>query len=194
MPERVEKNPHPCSKPGSVLRQGRSSAGWERKASHSFRCYNNKNPGPRSFHPVENRGAFTKILAIVGTLLAWFPLLAPVLLTAILYLRKGIFRFDYLMPAELFLVAVAGAALLLWASALARSQRRLIRWGIALAAIMIVGGQPIASVTGLASGEIEPEGWPWALVTASLVAYILALAVTGTGGILLLRDLFKPSS
>jgi hypothetical protein len=109
----------------------------------------------------------------------------------IVYLQEGIFRFDYLRPAELFLVAVAGAALLLLASMRARSQRALIRWGIALAAIMIVGGQAIASVTGLASGEIEPTGWPWALVTASLAGYCLALVAIGIGGIMLLRDLFR---
>ena len=140
-----------------------------------------------------DKGILTKILAIVGTVLAWLPILAPILLTALLYLQERIFRFDYLMPAELFLIAVLGAGLLLWASKRARSQRGLIRWGIALAAIMIVGGQAIASVTGLASGEIEPTGWQWALVTASLAAYCLALIAIGVGGILLLRDLFKAS-
>lgn len=140
-----------------------------------------------------DKGILTKILAIVGTVLAWLPILAPILLTALLYLQERIFRFDYLMPAELFLIAVLGAGLLLWASKRARLHRRLIRWGIALAAIMIVGGQAIASATGLASGEIEPTGWPWALVTASLAGYCLALVAIGVGGILLLRDLFRPS-
>ena len=137
-----------------------------------------------------NKGGLTKILAIVGTVLVWFPILAPIPLTAILFIQEGMFRFDYLMPAELFLVAMAGGALLLWASMRARSQLGLIRWGIALAAVMIVGGQAIASLTGLASGEIEPTGWPWALVTASLASYCLALVAVGVGGILLLRDLF----
>ena len=78
-----------------------------------------------------DKGILTKILAIVGTILAWLPILAPILLTALLYLQEGIFRFDYLMPAELFLIAVVGAGLLLWASKRARLQRGLIRWGIA---------------------------------------------------------------
>lgn len=139
---------------------------------------------------MEKKGKLTKILTIAGTALVWFPILAPIILTAILYLQEGIFRFDYLMPAELFLVAMAGAALLLWASVRARSRSGLIRWGIVLAAILIVGGQAIASVTGLASGEIEPTGWQWALVTATLAGYCLALVAIGVGGILLLRDLF----
>ena len=138
-----------------------------------------------------DRGTLTKFLASVGTTLAWVPILAPMILTLILFFQERIFRFDYLMPAELFLVAMAGGALLLWASARARSQQGLIRWGIALAAILLVGGQAIASLTGLASGETEPAGWQWALVLASLAGYSLALSVTGVGGILLLGDIFR---
>ena len=54
-----------------------------------------------------------------------------------------------------------------------------------------MGGQVLASVTRLASGETEPVGWPWALVLASLAIYSLALVVMGVGGLLLLRDLFR---
>ena len=139
-----------------------------------------------------DKGMLTKILAIAGTVLVWFPILAPILLTVVLFIQERSFHIDYLMPAELFLFAMAGSALLLWASMRARSHPGLIRWGIALAVVMIVGGQAIASATGLASGEIEPTGWQWALVTASLAGYCLALIAIGVGGILLLRDLFKP--
>jgi hypothetical protein len=51
----------------------------------------------------------------------------------------------------------------------------------------------LAVVTGLASGETEPAGWPWALVLASLAGYALALVAMGVGGALLLRDLFRIS-
>ena len=57
--------------------------------------------------------------------------------------------------------------------------------------ILPVGGQALASVTGLASGRTEPTGWPWALVLASLALYVLALVILGVGGVLLVRDLFK---
>jgi len=52
----------------------------------------------------------------------------------------------------------------------------------------------LAVVTGLASGEIEPVGWWWALTLASILGYILALVVMGIGGLLLLRELFKKRS
>jgi hypothetical protein len=56
---------------------------------------------------------------------------------------------------------------------------------------LLVGGQALAVVTGLASGEAEPTGWGWALVVASLVIYTLALVEIGTAGVLLVRDLFR---
>jgi hypothetical protein len=56
---------------------------------------------------------------------------------------------------------------------------------------MIVGGQALAVVTGLADGSTAIGGWQWMLVLSSLVIYVLAIVDVGVGGILLLRDLFK---
>jgi hypothetical protein len=142
---------------------------------------------------MEKKGVLTKILAIVGTVLVWFPILAPVLLSVAVIITERMFRFDYLMPAELFPATLVGGGLLIWAALRARSRRRLIGWGLGIAVGLLVGGQVLAVVTGLASGETEPAGWWWALVLASIVVYSLALVVIGVGGVLLLRDLFKPS-
>jgi hypothetical protein len=108
-------------------------------------------------------------------------------------LGDGIFRFDYLIPAELFPFAFIGSGLLFWASHRARSQQKLIVSGIALTAGSLVAGQLLAMVTGLASGETEPVGLPWILVMGSIIVYILGLVGIGVGGIFLLRDLFLPS-
>ena len=140
---------------------------------------------------MEREGVFTKILAIVGTVLVWFPILAPILLSVAVIIKGRVFRFDYLMPAELFPAVLVGGCLLIWAALRARSRRRLIGWGLGIAGSSLVGGQVLAVVTGLASGETEPAGWRWALVLASLVVYSLALVVIGVGGLLLLRDLSK---
>jgi hypothetical protein len=142
---------------------------------------------------MEKKGVLTKILAIAGTVLVWFPILAPVLLSVAVIITRRMFRFDYLMPAELFPVALAGGLLLIWAALRARSRQRLIGWGLVIAAGLLVGGQALAVVTGLASGETEPVGLWWALVLASLVIYTLALVDMGVGGVLLLRDLFRTS-
>jgi hypothetical protein len=142
---------------------------------------------------MEKKGVLTKILAVAGTVLVWFPILAPVLLSVAVIITRRMFRFDYLMPAELFPVALAGGLLLIWAALRARSRQRLIGWGLVIAAGLLVGGQALAVVTGLASGETEPVGLWWALVLASLVIYTLALVDMGVGGVLLLRDLFRTS-
>ncbi len=141
---------------------------------------------------MENKGTLTKVLAIVGTVLVWFPILAPIIFSVALFIRAQLFRMDYLMPAELFPFALAGGLLLIWAAIRARARLKLIGWGLGLAVIMLVGGQALAVATGLASGETEPTGWPWALVIGSLIAFILELIAVGVGGVLLLKDLFKP--
>lgn len=137
------------------------------------------------------KGILTQILAVLGTVLVWFPILAPVLLSVPGMARGRTFHFDWLMPAELFPFALAGLVLLLWAALRARSQVKLIAWGIGITALSLLGGQALASLTGLASGETEPAGWPWAMVLGSIALYALALMVIGVGGILLLRDLFR---
>jgi len=141
---------------------------------------------------MENKGALTKGLAITGTLLVWLPILAPILFSLILFIQRQIFRFDYLMPAELGLFAFGGGILLLVAAIIAHSRRGIIGWGLGIALVMILGGQTLAVVTGLADGTTEIGGWQWALVIGSLILYTLAIVDVGVGGILLWRDLFKP--
>jgi hypothetical protein len=143
---------------------------------------------------MEKKGVLTKILAIVGTVLVWFPILAPILLSAIISIKMRIFQFDYLMPAELFPAALAGGGLLIWAALRAHSRWKLIGWGLGIAAGLLVGGQALAELTGLASGETEPAGAWWVLLLTSLFVYTLAVLGTGLGGVLLLRELFKASS
>lgn len=141
---------------------------------------------------MEKKGVLTKVLAIAGTVLVWFPILAPVLLSAAFLIKERRFLFDFFMPAELFPFVLAGGGLLIWAALRARSRWGLIGWGLGVAAGLLVGGQALAVATGLASGETEPAGWWFALVLASIVVYSLAVVLIGVGGVLLLRDLFKP--
>jgi len=142
---------------------------------------------------MEKKGVPTKFLAIAGTALVWFPIIAPILLSMVVSIRGRIFRFDYLMPAELFAFVMAGGGLLFWAALLARSRRRLIGWGLGITVALLAGAQALATITGLASGETEPGGWSWVLVLTSIVAYTLSVIAMGIGGLLLLRDLFKTS-
>ena len=141
---------------------------------------------------MENKGAFTKGLAITGTVLIWLPILAPIVFSLIRFIQRRVFQFDYLMPAELGLFAFGGGILLLVAAIRTHSHMKLIGWGLGIALVMILGGQALAVVTGLADGSTEIGGWQWVLVLGSLILYTLAIVDVGIGGILLLRDLFKP--
>lgn len=140
---------------------------------------------------MQNRGLLTRILAAAGALLVWLPLLAPLLFGVARAAGGRTFLVDYLMPAELFPVALLGGALLLWAALRARSRRAPIGWGLVLAVVLLVGSQTIAVATGLASGATEPTGWSWALVLASLAGYVLALLAVGIAGLLLVRDTLR---
>jgi inorganic pyrophosphatase len=149
---------------------------------------------PRSdakrMNPMQKKDALSKMLASLGTVLVWIPLIAPALFAVIQLIRARIFRFDFLMPAELFPLVLIGGLLLLWAALRTRLYRRLVGWSLGLAVCLLLGSQGLAVVTGLASGAAEPAGWPWALVIATLVGFLLAVVSLAIGGALLLRGLF----
>lgn len=136
------------------------------------------------------RSTLTRALALLGAIAVWLPIAATLATSAIGSAQAGAFRMDYLMPAELFPAAIVGGGLLIWAAFRAHSHKRLIGWGVALAMGSLFLGQVLAIVTGLASGEMQPTGWPWGLVVAALAVYVGAVIAIGVGGVLLVRDVF----
>lgn len=139
---------------------------------------------------MDNKDVLTKVLAVVGTILVWIPILFTILTSVIGTMSANVFRFDYLMPAELFPVALVGNLLLLWAAQRARYKQKLIGWGLGAMIAFLFGGQAFAVVSGLASGAIEPKGLPWILVIASIACYSLALIAICIAGVLLIKKLF----
>jgi hypothetical protein len=133
----------------------------------------------------------TKILAITGSILGWFPILAPVGLTLALFIDQHVFRFDYLMPAELFPSAFLGGVLLFWAARRQRSHDKIIGGALLLAIVMLIAAQGLAVITGLASGETAPGGWQMTLVLALLVVFWLALIALDIAGLRLAIELFR---
>ncbi len=132
---------------------------------------------------MEKKNTLSKILSIVGTVLVWIPILAPVIFGFVSLVMDGIYRFDYLMPAELGILAFVGGALLLWGAIRAKSRRGIVAWGLGIAA----GSISILN----AFGDVEPGSFRWAIVVGLLITYSLAIVVMGVGGVLLWRDLFK---
>jgi hypothetical protein len=140
---------------------------------------------------MQKKDVLTKVLAIAGTALVWFPILAPVFFSIEHFLRARRFMIDYLMPAELFPAVLLGGILLLWAAFRAKRQRKLIGGNLAGSIVLPFFGGGLASVTGLASGETAEGGWQSALVFAFFALYILAVILLGVAGILLIRDVFQ---
>ena len=132
-----------------------------------------------------------RVLAVVGTVLVWLPIAAMLFFSLANLITRGRLRVDWLIPGELFPAVALGGALLLVAAILARCRWRSISWSLGLAILFLVGSQGLAVLTGLASGEIEPVGWPWVLVIAIFAAYALMEVVLGILGILLSRDLSR---
>ncbi|NMB54467.1 MAG: hypothetical protein GYA15_07165 [Leptolinea sp.] len=139
---------------------------------------------------MNDKNTLIKILAITGSLMVWFDVLLPFVFCVGTFIGDRVFRFDYVLPAEIFPVPFIGGLLLWWAALRVRSNHRIIGWGLLGGVVALVGGQAIAVISGLASGAIPPEGGPWMIVMASLFLFILAFIVVGVGGIRLLRFLF----
>ncbi len=132
---------------------------------------------------MEKKDTLSKILDIVGTVLVWIPVLAPVVFGFVSLGIDGTYRFDYLMPAELGILAFVGGVSLLWAAIRFKSRQGIIAWGLGITAGSIA---ILMAVRDVAPGSLE-----WVLVIGLLIAYSLAIVVMGIGGVLLWRDLFK---
>ena len=135
-----------------------------------------------------------RILAVLGMVLVWSPLLATIVTSALGSAEAGSFHFDFLMPAELFPVALTGGGLLFLAALMVHSHRAIIGWGLGAAMVALAGGQALAVFSGLATGEIAPAGWYWNLVIASIALYTLALVVIGVGGVQLALELLRSTA
>jgi len=117
--------------------------------------------------------------------LSVFTWAAPILLGLASFLRMSRFRLDFLMPAELFPIYLAGAVLLIIACLLAKTLRAWIISASAAAVGLFFGMQALAVLTGLASGRTMEGGIEHRLVIIALAAYVLAVVVTSVGGLVL---------
>src|SRR5512143_2321888 len=103
-----------------------------------------------------SKNVFTKLLAVIGTILVWVPLLAMLLFAAIGYLQTGQFTLDYLLPEELLPISlptiIIGGLLLIWAALRAQKRRAIIAISLVAAVILIISSNVIAAVSGLATG------------------------------------------
>lgn len=140
---------------------------------------------------MEKRNVITKTMAITGTVLTAIPVLAPLLFSLVALFTRRRFLFDFLIPAEWFIVVALGGVLLLWAALRAHLRVRWIAWSVGLAFGCLFGGMVVASLSGLSTGAIEPEGIWFILALAAFVLYDLGVVSLAINGVLLLRDLSR---
>ncbi len=134
-----------------------------------------------------------KILTVAGTAAVWFPIAATLLTAIVGSIMDRTLRFDYLMPAELFFVALAGAVLLLCAALLKRTYQWHIGLGTVAMALFLAAVQIIAVRSGLAHGTAAPAGIYWTLVIVSLALYCAALLWLCVVAVLLDKKIFRRS-
>ncbi|MFA5006919.1 MAG: hypothetical protein WC509_05600 [Candidatus Izemoplasmatales bacterium] len=134
----------------------------------------------------------TKVLAILGTVLALFPIAFMLFTSVVGSIDEGRFLMDYMFPAELGFVVAVGAVVLLWSAWTSPHDRMrvLIAGGAAILFFLLV--LVVAAATGL-DEDPDPSGFLLGLVTALLVLYDLATAAIGVAGVLYLRKLFRKS-
>lgn len=136
------------------------------------------------------RNTAARALAITGATFVGLPLAAPIVLAAIALVATGAPRLDYLMPGELFLVALAGGALLLVAALLARRRRLPVVILTVLAAVLIVAVSLAAGLTGIGTGEVPATGAPFGIILGIYGLYVADVVALFVVGVLLCRDLF----
>ena len=132
----------------------------------------------------------SKVLAIVGTALSLFPIAFMLFTSVVGSIDEGTFLMDYMLPAELGYLVVAGAALLLASAWGSPVDRRMIGIaGIAAIAsfVLIIA---VAVLSG-ANDSTDIPGWLIAILTALMILYDLCTAAIGIVGILYLRKLFR---
>jgi len=139
----------------------------------------------------KNSTGIIKMIAYVGTVIVWIPIIFTLLTSAIGSMARGRFMMDYLIPAELFWLVLAGAVMLLIAAVRSGNCKRCAVWNLVIMIGALAGCQGAAVLTGLANGDARPEGWPFALVMSLLALYVVTVAAECILGVMIIRKIRK---
>jgi len=140
---------------------------------------------------MKNNLSFFKILSIIGLILVWIPIIFPIILSIVKLVKSGRFLLDFLIPAEMFIIVLVGSALLLLVAWKIKYNVKAIGFGLITTVVLLFGSQILATITGLASGEMEPKGGIFALVVGGIVLYDLIVIEIGVAGLYLVNKLIK---
>ena len=103
------------------------------------------------------RLVLARISAIVGSVLLLFPVVFMLVTSIPGSIMRGAFLMDFLLPAELGLLVLLGALLLLAGAILAKRQVRAVAVTLGLMVFTLVGGQLLAVVSAwlMETGSLE---------------------------------------
>lgn len=132
-----------------------------------------------------------KALGVIGAVVVWLPIVAPFVFSIVSLLVNKQFRFDFLMPAELFLLVILGGILLLVSAHLSKDSKKFIGISLGTAVTLLVLSQGIAVITGLADGRIGASGWQAYVVLGMIGLFDISVVSIGVAGIKLLRIEFE---
>jgi hypothetical protein len=140
---------------------------------------------------MKNNTILKKVLAIIGTVIVLVPFAFMIVTSIVGSIRMGMFRMDYLIPAEMAPLVLLGSLMIFWAALLSKYHLKLIIYTMAAAIVLLIGSMVTAAASGLASGAMEPTGAVWAIVVITIILYDISTAVLGVEGIMVIRKLFK---
>jgi len=126
-----------------------------------------------------------RILTVVGTVLLALPIGFMLVTSVIGSIMRKQFLMDYMIPAELFLLVLAGAVILVVAAFRTGLNKKQTLLCLAGTCAALLACQGLAVVTGLASGRTAAEGLPLYAVMGLLIVYDVMVVVDIIGGIIL---------
>ena len=135
--------------------------------------------------------ALTKIFAIAGAVLLWAPILFMLLTGIVGSIARKALIMDYLLLAEVFPIVALGLVLLVLTTLLSRTLRKSIGWSSAASLLALVATNVVAAATGLASGEIAPEGPPLIATNICIAIFDLLILAVAILAILLIKRIFR---
>ena len=123
-------------------------------------------------------GRWVYFLALVLTIVSFLPLAIPVFFTVVELISSGRLLYDFLMPAELFLLTViGGGGIVVLGVAGKISIKRLVVY-LALDVASVGGAQVWAVLSGLAHGDTELTGvHVFAITIFAILFHLFALLV-----------------
>lgn len=138
---------------------------------------------------MDRKTKITRSLALLGTTLVWFPIAALVFTTTVGSIQTRTFIMDFLMPAELFFLVLIGGGLLIWAAFRSNNLKLPIILTLSLGITMVIGGQGLAMLTGLADGRVGMESGWFTVLAVMLGVYSLTVILLGIWGVRLLAEI-----